>query len=85
MQKRKSFKYGKYEVFYNILSTKFCENRVYHLISLTLPKMSKPKRKKILEVFLERTGAIGSFEWWTHGSILRKPVTTFELILIFEK
>ena len=84
MQDKKELKYGKKPVQYEVLSTRFHKNRIYQLVSLYLPTRGRKNRKNILDALLKDIGAIGSIEWWVKGSIVKKPKSSFNLILIFE-
>ena len=45
---------------------------------------SKGMRKKFLDKILNEKGTIGTIEWWTQGSIVRKPKAHFHIIVVSE-
>jgi hypothetical protein len=67
------------------------QNRLYRWIELSLPRISKEKRRKILDTVLDDNASaigfnpVGLMEWWTKGSIVSKPTQKFFIIVILEK
>lgn len=58
-------------------------SRVYALAKLSLPQVSRGRRRKVLEKVVQESGLIAVIEWWTKGSIVAKPKSDFLGILVF--
>jgi len=58
------------------------EGRAYLLVRCSLPDANPRTRRRVLTELLERRYTIGLIEWWTHGSIARKPWREFYVIVI---
>jgi hypothetical protein len=68
---------------YQVVNSKIMNNRVYQLVEICSPNITREARSKFLRKILNRTGAIGLIEWWT-GGIIRKPRQRFRCILVFK-
>jgi hypothetical protein len=71
-------------VSYYQVSERTSQGRVYRLLRMSIPKTSKEKRRRILDEILNEEKAIGIVEWWTRGSIIHKPKTEFQILVITE-
>lgn len=70
---------------YRVLNTKVVNSRVYQLIEVISPSKSSKERSNFLHKLLEETRAVGLIEWWTKGSIIKKPKRQFLCVLILQK
>jgi len=68
---------------YRVINTKVVGGRVYQLIEVVSPSKSSKERSNFLYRLLEESGAMGLIEWWTKGSIIKKPKRRFLCMLIF--
>lgn len=69
---------------YEVAARKIANDRVYLLLRFSFLKDAKITRKRILEKFIDETNAIGMIEWWTRGSIVKKPQLQFYGILVLK-
>ena len=69
---------------YQVVNQKVMESRIYQLVRFSLSEVSTGKRRRIVQTILSESGAIGLIEWWTKGSIVKKPKSHFYAILVFK-
>jgi len=69
---------------YSIISEKHSKERIYKFLRFSLSQTSNVARKKIINKILDRERSVGIIEWWTGGSIVHKPKSEFQAILISE-
>jgi hypothetical protein len=67
---------------YETIDKKLSQDRVYLLVRCSLPDANLKTRRRVLAELLERRNIIGLIEWWTRGSIARKPWREFYVIVI---
>lgn len=72
------------DVVYEVLAQRSLRSRTYRVLRFSLSKMSSGMRKKILDKILDEKRTIGTIEWWTQGSIVRKPKAHFDIIVASE-
>jgi hypothetical protein len=58
------------------------EDRAYQLVKCFLPNANLGTRRRVIAELLKRDKTIGLIEWWTRGSIARKPWREFYVIVI---
>jgi hypothetical protein len=67
---------------YEIVKERLLQDRAYQLVRCSLPDANPRTRRRVLAELLERRKTIGLIEWWTRGSIVRKPWRQFYGIAI---
>ena len=67
---------------YAIVARKNSKDRIYLLLRFSLSRGSTTARRRFLKRFMEKRNAIGLIEWWTKGSIVKKPNLQFYGILV---
>lgn len=72
------------KISYEIVGERISQGRVYRLVKCSFPDVNARARKRILEKYLDTNGAIGLIEWWTRGSIARRPWRMFYVILVLD-
>lgn len=67
---------------WRVINTKVVGSQVYQLIEVVSPSKSSKERSSFLYRLLEETRAVGLIEWWTKGSIIKKPKGQFLCVLV---
>lgn len=67
---------------WRVINAKVVDKRVYKLIEVISASESSKARSNFLHRLLEETRAVGLIEWWTKGSIIKKPKGQFLCVLI---
>jgi len=67
---------------YRIVDVKIINSRVYQLIEIRSQFTNRERRADFLQRLVEGTGAIRMIEWWSKGSIVKKPRDAFQCILV---
>jgi hypothetical protein len=65
-----------------IVDERLSQDRAYMLVRCSLPDANLKTRRRVLAELLERRNTVGLIEWWTRGSIVRKPWGQFYIIVI---
>ena len=75
---------GKYSMYYEIVKTAQLGNFIAKYAKISLPRVSKKTRKKILEGILDESKAFAMMEFWRRRSIVYKPMFDFYVILLYD-
>jgi RNA-binding protein YhbY len=67
-----------------VLAEKSLQTRRYKLVRISLSKINREARRKLLDKILDEKGTIAVIEWWGEGSIIHKPKERFYLIIVSE-
>jgi hypothetical protein len=73
---------GKGQIVSEVIREDVRDDRIYQLVRFSLPDVSSRKRTLIIHDFLNQANAIGLMEWWTGGSIVKKPRRDFQAVLV---
>ena len=69
--------------YYVVVGVQRLGGQIHTLLRFNIPKVSKQRRKAILEAVMGETGADALVEcFWTKGSLIHKNMKSFDAILI---
>ena len=75
---------GSYSMYYEIVKTTQLGIFTAKHAKISLPRVSKKNRKKILDGILDESKAFAMMEFWQRRSIVYKPMFEFYVILLYD-